>query len=183
VDLQQLLDRARAGDRTAWNRLLEHLRPWVRALLRASLVRDGDASDLTQEVQLRMARGFERFRGESVTQLRAWTRSIAANVVYDHHGPVRPPLRPLPESLCASEPSRPVVDDEDMTHLLGALEWLPEHYRRVIEGRLFDHLSCEEIARRMGRLPATVRTWCLRAVRELHERLIPSCNDLVPFTG
>jgi DNA-directed RNA polymerase specialized sigma24 family protein len=51
------------------------------------------------------------------------------------------------------------------------LEQLPRHYRTVIEGRLFDGLSCVEIAQRIHELPGTVRMWCYRAVNELRQRL------------
>jgi RNA polymerase sigma-70 factor, ECF subfamily len=171
MDLQRLLDQARAGDRAAWNRLLEHSRPWVRALLRHALRQDADSSDLAQEVQLRMDRGFLRFRGETLAQLRAWTRAIAANVLHDHHRAPRLPVVALPEAIPAPTPVPTVVDEEDMARLLEAVQRLPPHYRAVVEGRLFEGLSCVELAQRMGELPGTVRTWCLRAVGQLNERL------------
>jgi RNA polymerase sigma-70 factor (ECF subfamily) len=171
MELQGLLDQARAGDRAAWNRLLEQLRPWVRGLLRRALRRDADASDLAQEVQLRMDRGFPRFRGETLAQLRAWTRAIAVNVLYDHRHAPGLAVVALPETVPAPTPVPVVPDDEDMARLLEAVQHLPAHYRAVVEGRLFEGLSCVELAERMGELPGTVRTWCLRAVGRLNERL------------
>jgi RNA polymerase sigma-70 factor (ECF subfamily) len=171
MDLQPLLDQARAGDAAAWNRLLEQLRPWVRALLRRALRQDADASDLAQELQLRMDRGFPRFRGETLAQLRAWTRVIAANVLHDHRSAPGLPLVGLPDVVPAPTPVPAVVDEEDMARLLEALQRLPAHYRAVVEGRLFEGLSCVELAQKMGELPGTVRTWCLRAVSQLNERL------------
>jgi RNA polymerase sigma-70 factor (ECF subfamily) len=173
MDLQGLLDRARAGDRAAWNDLLGQLRPWVRALVRRRLRQDSEASDFTQEVQLRMDRGFPRFRGETIGQLRAWARTITANLLMDRYRPGHLTFEPLPESegVAAPAPAEPVFDAGDMTCLLGSLERLPAHYRAVVEGRLFDGLSCAEIARQMGELPGTVRMWCYRAVQQLNQRL------------
>jgi RNA polymerase sigma-70 factor (ECF subfamily) len=173
MDLQLLLDRARAGDRAAWNELLGHLRPWVRALVRRRVPQDTDASDFTQEVQLRMDRGLARFQGETVAQLKAWARSISANLLCDHYRKPPPPVGPLPgpAEVAAPPPVAPAADADDMVRLLGALGCLPRHYRAVIEGRLFDKLSCEEIARRMGALPGTVRIWCMRAVEQLNRKL------------
>jgi RNA polymerase sigma-70 factor (ECF subfamily) len=173
MDLQLLLDRARAGDRAAWNRLLAELRPLVRAWLRRWQPQDGEASDLTNEVQLRMDRGFARFRGETTGQLRAWTRRITVNVLHDHRRTTPPSPAQLPDTLAAPTPVAPIVDADDMIRLRKALELLPSHYRTVIEGRLFDRLSCVEIAQRMNALPGTVRMWCYRAVDELKQRLGP----------
>jgi RNA polymerase sigma-70 factor (ECF subfamily) len=171
MEWQALLDRARAGDRTAWNLLLGQMRPWVRALVRPAPAKDLDASDLTQEVQLRMDRGFARFRGETIGQLIAWVRTIAANVLYDYYRCPRAPLLALPDDLAAPEPPTPVADPEDMAWLLRTLEELPGHYRQVVEGRLLKGLSCVEVAQQMGQLPGTVRTWWLRAAEELSRRL------------
>jgi RNA polymerase sigma-70 factor (ECF subfamily) len=171
MDPQRLLDQARAGDREAWNRLLKQLRPWVRALLRRALRQDADASDLAQEVQFRMDRGFPRFRGETLAQLRAWTRVIAANVLHDHRRAPPFPVVALPDAVAAPTPVPTVVDEEDMARLVEAVQHLPAHYQAVIEGRLLEGLSCVELAQKMGQLPGTVRTWCLRAVSQLNERL------------
>jgi RNA polymerase sigma-70 factor (ECF subfamily) len=173
MNLQPLLDRARAGDRAAWNQLLGELRPLVRAWLRRSLRQDGDASDLTNEVQFRMHRGFARFRGETTGQLRVWTLRITLNVLHDHRRSKRPAPARLPESLAFPSPVTPVADGDEMIRLHQALEQLPRHYRAVIEGRLFDGLSCVEIAEQMNELPGTVRMWCYRAVNELNQRLGP----------
>jgi RNA polymerase sigma-70 factor (ECF subfamily) len=171
MELQALLDRARAGDRAAWNQILERLRPWLRGLLRPRLGQDADGSDLTQEVQLRMDRGFARFRGETSGQLYAWAYRIAINVLYDYYRVGRTPPEPLPEAVPAPVPEAPAADAEDMARLQQALEYLPARERQVIEGRLFEGLTCAELARRMGELPGTVRTWCLRAVEDLSRRL------------
>jgi RNA polymerase sigma-70 factor (ECF subfamily) len=172
--LAVLLNRARDGDRAAWGTLLERLRPLIRALFRRQGQSDGDASDLTQEVQLRMARGFDQFRGETVPQFLAWVRQIAARVFIDCK--VRQP--PTPESL----PQDPVCPRsltagarldtaEDLARLSAALERLPAPYRTVIEARLFDGLKCVEIAQRLGQSPEWVRVTCLRAVVKLQEQL------------
>jgi RNA polymerase sigma-70 factor (ECF subfamily) len=173
MDLQSLLDRARAGDRAAWNQLLGELRPFVRGWLRRALRQDGDASDLTNEVQLRMDRGFDRFKGETTGQFRAWTRRITLNVLRDYRNSRKPPPVSLPDSVAAPAPAPPVVDAEEMHRLHQALEQLPRHYRTVVEDRLFNGLSCVEIAQRMDELPGTVRIWCFRAVNELKQKLGP----------
>jgi RNA polymerase sigma factor (sigma-70 family) len=120
-----------------------------------------------------MDRGFARFRGETTGQLRVWTRRITANVLHDHRRTTPPVPARLPDTLAARTPVPPIFDEDYMIRLRKALEQLPSHYRSVIEGRLFDGLSCVEIAQRMNKLPGTVRMWCYRAVDELKQRLGP----------
>jgi RNA polymerase sigma-70 factor (ECF subfamily) len=171
--LEPLLDRARAGDRPAWNALLDRLRPIIRALLRRQLRHDGDASDLAQEVQLRMDRGFGRFRGQSVPQLLAWVRQIAARVLIDHHRQRQPVFEPLlsePPHLPGPSAGMGSSDAEKIAQLAGALERLPPHYRQVLEAR-FDGMRCVTIAERIGQTPGWVRVTCKRAIDRLRKEM------------
>src|SRR5262245_29602174 len=149
-DLGPLLNRARTGDRVAWNDLLGRLRPYMRLLIRRQLSGDAESSDLTQEAQLRMERGFPQFRGEQVPQFLAWVRTIVARVLVDHAGTRPPATVPLPDldDAGAGAPGPGVARAEEMTRLAEALELLPADHRLVIEARLFDGLKCVEIARR-----------------------------------
>jgi RNA polymerase sigma-70 factor (ECF subfamily) len=172
--LEPLLDRARTGDRPAWNALLDRLRPIIRALLRRQMRHDGDASDLAQEVQLRMDRGFGRFRGQSVPQLLAWVRQIAARVLIDHHRRRQPVFEPLGLNLPQrSGPSAGMGSShaEKMAQVAEALERLPPHYRAVLEARLVDGLRCVTIAERIGQTPGWVRVVCKRAFDRLRKEM------------
>jgi RNA polymerase sigma-70 factor (ECF subfamily) len=173
-DLDTLLEQARGGDRAAWNALLGRLRPFVRALCRREVRDAGEASDLTQDVLARMDGGFAGFRGTSVPQLLAWVRRITARRLIDRGITRRPApeaLRPEVEDPCGRPPGSRLIDAEEMTRLAAALEDLPEHYRRVIEARLFDGLSCVAVARRLGQTDVWVRVTCKRAVERLHQIL------------
>jgi RNA polymerase sigma-70 factor, ECF subfamily len=172
-DLAPLLNRARAGDRAAWNDLLGRLRPYLRLLIRRQLSGDAEASDLTQEAQLRMDRGFPQFRGEQVPPFLAWVRTIVARVLADHAGSRPPAAVPLSDldDAGAGAPGPRLVHAEEMTRLAGALERLSADHRLVVEARLFDGLKCVEIARRHGRTSEWVRVTCKRAVERLRELL------------
>jgi RNA polymerase sigma-70 factor (ECF subfamily) len=173
MDLETLLELARGGDCEAWDNLLRRLRPYVQTLLRRRVGNAADASDLVQDVQVRMNAGFSGFRGESAAQLLAWVRRIAANVFYDYLARRGPPLEPLPPDLAGPRriPGTPAIDSEDMARLAEALAELPEHYRVVIEARLFEGLSCVAIGRRLGCPAGTVRIISMRAVQRLSARL------------
>jgi RNA polymerase sigma-70 factor (ECF subfamily) len=171
---EPLLDRARAGERAALDELLRQLRPIIRALARRRLHSDNEASDLAHEVLLRMGCAFARFRGRSAAQVLAWARVIMTHVLIDQARAAPPPPEPLPPDLGAAVEGGPLsglVRAEEMARLAEALERLPEHYRAVIEARLFEGVSCADLARRLGQTAVWVRVTCLRALRQLRKEL------------
>jgi RNA polymerase sigma-70 factor (ECF subfamily) len=163
---------ARQGNLQAWDDLLGWVRPFIRALLGRQLNPE-DASDLTNDVQLRMHRGFGQFRGVALGQFRAWVRQIAARALCDHLANRRLPLASLAvDPPCPPEaPSDRIIGTEDMVKLAEALHDLPPHYREVIEARLFEGLPCHVIAQRLGCPAGRVRIYSLRAVELLSARL------------
>ena len=80
VEVADLIDRARAGDRGALGTLLDRYRGLLRRLasqgLDPALGRRLDASDLVQQTFLEAAESFERFRGAGEAELTAWLRRI-----------------------------------------------------------------------------------------------------------
>jgi RNA polymerase sigma factor (sigma-70 family) len=121
-----------------------------------------------------MDRAFARFRGRSAAQLLAWASVIMSNVLIDQARVAPPPAGPLPPDLGAAVEGGPLsglVRAEEMARLAEALSRLPEHYRAVIEARLFEGVSCVDLARRLGRTPVWVRVTCLRAVEQLRKEL------------
>jgi RNA polymerase sigma-70 factor (ECF subfamily) len=167
------LVQAREGNHQAWDDLLAWVRPFIRALLGQKLNNPEDASDLTNDVQLRIHRGFGQFRGVALGQFRAWVRQITARVLCDHLANRRLPLAALTvDPPCPPEtPSDQVVGTEDMVRLAEALHDLPPHYREVIEARLFEGLPCHVIAQRLGCPAGRVRVYSMRAVELLSARL------------
>src|SRR5262245_21888332 len=83
--LKPLMDAALKGDEQAMAALLDRLRSWARLeadlLLGRQLDARVDASDIAQEVCLRVHRGLGQFHGQSVAQLLAWVSQIVQNVV------------------------------------------------------------------------------------------------------
>jgi RNA polymerase sigma-70 factor (ECF subfamily) len=172
--LELLLDRALSGDRAARDELFGQLRPIIRAMARRLLHGDNEASDFAQEVLMRMARGFADFRGPSMRQLVAWARMIASRYLVDYLRSAPPAAEPLPPDFVAAVEGGPLeglVRAEEMARLAEALSRLPEHYRAIVEARLFEGTSCVDIAGRMGRTRVWVSVMCLRAVRRLQQEL------------
>jgi RNA polymerase sigma-70 factor (ECF subfamily) len=169
IDTQQLgplFDRALRGDAAALDALLGKLRPWVRLLVRPRMSHDLDASDLVQEILLRMFRGFAGFRGTSVPQFLCWVKQITRNVLADM--PPRGDIGTVLEDPVAPEPE---WSDIRLAELAAALDRLPSRYRSVIEARFFDGLRFAEIARQSGDKVGAVRVRCFRAIELLRQEM------------
>jgi RNA polymerase sigma-70 factor (ECF subfamily) len=172
MDFDDLFQRARRGDRDAWNALLAQIRPLVRALFQRQLRQDGDASDLTQRAQMRMDGAFfDRFKGETPAQFWSWVRTIVARLLIDHYRRARLPVGPLPP---VDPPARPVhqpLAPGTAARLTEAVERLREPHRTVVRLTFFDELKDEEIARRLERTPVWVRVTRWRGLKYLREDL------------
>jgi RNA polymerase sigma-70 factor (ECF subfamily) len=169
MDPETLFQRARRGDRQAWNDLLAWIRPIVRALLRQRMRQPDEASDVTNEAQVRMHRGFGQFRGETLRQFHVWASRIAARALVDH-------FRGDPDSIASLTfdppcPRQPAESPPLSDQLARALERLPEDQRRVVEARLFDGLRPGEIAVKFGWPAVRVSVYYLRAIRNLSRQL------------
>src|SRR5213593_1280003 len=85
--LGPLFERSRHGDGAARAALLGQLRPFLKALVRSwlghELARQLDDSSIAQESLVRIANGWDNFRGQTVPELLAWTRRIAFNLAAD----------------------------------------------------------------------------------------------------
>ena len=175
MPFRSLLERARQGDRTAWNTLLASLRPFLRAIVRRRGCPDAAASEFANDALLRIDQAFPRFRGTTSAELRAWSRMVVVNVWRDFCRKKRPPLAPLaddPLDPREAAPDARLMGEEEGVRLAGALARLKPHRRAVLERRFQDDLSCAEVARELGRTEGWVRITTMRA-----------CEDLRRFYG
>lgn len=163
-------DPARTTDPTAWNELLERLRLFARTLFLVKVRQAADASDLAQEVQARVIKGFAGFRGATVPELLGWVQSIVRSVFADYR-PRRPETVPLSGVEPAEEPPSSGFDPELTDRVLRAVETLAEPGRGIVTAFYMEGQSCEEIARQLNRPAGWVRVTKYHAVRALRDRL------------
>jgi RNA polymerase sigma-70 factor, ECF subfamily len=168
-----LIERARAGDREAFEELIRAHLTTTYALLFRLVGNHEDAEDLAQECFVRAWRALPTHRGEN--SLAPWVRTIALHLARDHHrirtrrGNVH--TRPgqtgevSPESVRDARrgPSEEVGGREQMHILHGALERLPARLRATLFLRVLEGLEYDEVGRAVGVTPATARTRVMQA--------------------
>src|SRR5215210_7595211 len=111
MDEARLLEAARGGDETAFERLVEPHRPELHAHCYRMLGSLHDAEDALQDTLLRAWRGLVRFEGRS--SLRSWLYTIATNACLNLIA--RRPKRVLPIDHAAAAdprdgPGEPLVE-------------------------------------------------------------------------
>jgi len=197
VPVSELIARCRKGDEKARDELFTRYRPYLHVLAQAQLGRQlrakTDASDLVQQTLFEAYRDFTTFAGGHEAELLSWLRRILAHNLYNEarhfaaqqrdaarevsleqvqHGVEHSSLM-LGRCLPGDEPtpSQIAVQRESSARLAQHLTQLPEDYQRVLLLRIFEGLTAEEVAERMGRTAGAVRMLQMRALTALRERL------------
>lgn len=182
----QFIERLRAGDSSAFDRLVEERSGEVYALLYRLTEDPEEARDLTQETFLRVFQSIERFRGDA--ELKTWIYRIAINqarnrwrwwqrrhrdsmLSLDADGPRD--AQPLSSRLqsSASNPEQETLAHERETALRTALHSLGTSYRETVILRDVEGMSYEEIAATLKISVGTVKSRLARGRLELRRKL------------
>jgi RNA polymerase sigma-70 factor (ECF subfamily) len=167
----ELIQRAGAGDRSAFEKLYAR---YARSVFGLALRRLGDrgrAEDVVQETFVsvwRSARTYAPERGPGAP----WLFGIARNAIVD-----RSRARNEPPAEAPDEASAEIGPDEraeqawTQWQVHGALERLPEREREVIALAYWSELSQSEVAARLGIPLGTVKTRTRSALQHLADIL------------
>lgn len=158
---------------------------WVRALA-ARLVGEAAADDLAQDAWVvALERGPREERAWP-----AWIAKVLRNLAGERKRSEEARRARERASAKAEAAQGPDVVEraESARRLAGQVLALEEPYRSVVLARYFDGLDANEIARRTGTNPSTVRTRLERGLRQLRERLERSEGErwqlaLAPLIG
>jgi len=193
AETERLLDRIRAGEKPAVDRLFDRHRPYLRRVVELRLdpkLRPRvDPSDVVQEAQMEAHRRLKAYLRQPAFPFRLWLRQIA----YDrllmmrrfHVEAGRRAVErdlPLPDRssiLLAREfvsarlsPSQHLLRSEFIRRVREAVGRLPEGDREVLILRKLEGLSNQETAHLLDIDPATASRRFGRAVLRLREILI-----------
>lgn len=176
--IQSLVQKAQAGDRAAFNELIEaHRRP-LEKLIRARLAGSGlqpaiGDEDIYQETMLRAFRRLHDFRWQGEDSFARWIGVIATNLIRsagrrEKRNPL--PLRGAEAAAADDSPSRDARRGERFDRLERALDTLDPDSRQVLVLVRIKGLPVKEVARRLGRSPNAVSILLYRAAVKLRER-------------
>jgi RNA polymerase sigma-70 factor (ECF subfamily) len=161
-----LVDRAKRGDRWAFEQLVERHQHRLFTLAARTLGSPDDAGDAVQEAFLRAWLALPRFRGGALFS--TWLYRICLNAAHDQR--LKRRAEPV-ELLERPDPRDAFAASELSGELQGALDALDETYRVAVV--LYDVLGCSyaEIAEMTGVPEGTVKSRIYRGRTELAERL------------
>lgn len=171
----RLVDRARAGDRAARQRLYRQHVGRVFRTVRGMLRSDAEAEDVTQDAMLTALTSLDRYSPRSGTRFAAWLTTIAVNTTRRRFRRRRPELTATGELPDIASPDSDLGDDIDLVRqraaLLRALGELDAREREIVSLRYGAELNASEIAAQVGMEPANVRKILERVRARLGERI------------
>jgi RNA polymerase sigma-70 factor, ECF subfamily len=160
-DLRQILERARAGDRSAFDSIFTLHQRRVLTTSWRLLGRLEDAEDAAQEVFVRLFRSLHRF--DTNRELTPWLYRMTVNVCHDLRRK-RERLQALSidqifhDIMSPSDAEDEIYHSEQRRLIEQSLTTLTEKERSVIVLRDLEGLSTGEVARILGSSETTVRS-------------------------
>jgi RNA polymerase sigma-70 factor (ECF subfamily) len=176
-----LLDRARAGEREAMDRLLQRASAKLLALIRLRMGRGLrarlESRDILQATLVKAWGRLDQLQDPDRRALMAWLARIAENEIRDQadfHGRLRRDAdrdASLPEAAAVPSPVRSalsqVIWNERAERVEQAMESLSEAHREIIVLRKLEELGFREIGERLGKSEDACRMLYGRAMAAL----------------
>ncbi len=176
---QNLLNRRKSGDQTAWNLLLQRHRSAVQRLVQMRLdnrIRQRiGVSDVVQDVMIEANRRIDRYLDNPGIEFHLWIRQnrLHQGGCIDHS------TMNLAAQL-RDQDLTPVAQAtrKEMAHRMeDALLELNEVDRDIIFMRHYEQLSNDQVSKTLDLKPAAASMRYLRALRKLRSNLMPPSED------
>src|SRR5438067_1487474 len=173
LDEAQLVSACLAGQREAFDLIVERHRRSVYQLCYRFVGNHEDASDLSQDVFVRAYKGLQRFRGQS--SLGTWLYRIGVNVCLNRVSVKRPLTEPIDArphlDERAPDPAGELLRAERAAEVRAAIAQLPKKQRATVILRVYHELSHEEIAGILGSSVGAVKANFFHALGNLKRLL------------
>jgi RNA polymerase sigma-70 factor (ECF subfamily) len=171
--LTLLLDDARAGDESAFLRLIEPVLPAAERLARAMLDGRPEAEDALQEAVVNAWKHLRQFKAGFPVE--PWFLAIVANQCRMQRRvrwwSVMPLSRAQEMPIAGGQPSPEITD------LRRALQRLPHHQRLLLVLRYYLDQSFEDIGRTLGISAGAAKSRTLRALKRLRLEVPEEVSD------
>lgn len=187
LDQTQLLDGLRAGDKSAYETLVNHYSGRMLMVTRRLLPREEDARDALQEAFISAFRGLSSFDGRA--QLGTWLHRIAVNAaLMKLRSQKRRPELAIDDLLPSyledghrrdagpawNETAEQTAEQAETRRLVRqCIEQLPENYRVVLILRDIEEMDTATVAEYLGIEEGAVKTRLHRARQALRTLLDP----------
>ncbi|MGH2349095.1 MAG: RNA polymerase sigma factor [bacterium] len=176
-----LVEAFKGGEESAFTALVIKYREAVYRIARRMLRSHEDASDVTQEVFIRVHRSLPRFEARS--SLKTWLYRITVNLCLDRSARgsrfVLSGLRELEwEPSSEQDPAVTAVDKELGRVIQAAVDELPPRQRAMMQLRLYQDLPYADIARIMGCAEGTVKATMFAGMAKLRKALAPYVGEI-----
>lgn len=180
-----ILEAVRAGDPTAYRGLVEKYQQRVYGMVYGMLRNREDARDITQDAFVKAYNNLDKFRLES--SFYTWLYRIAMNLAidatrrrkrrvtteFDEQIASRDGTGAVSDQHHRESPSRSLERQQLHTHIMAAIEELPEDQRQAILLRELEGLSYKDISDIMGIPEGTVMSRLFYARKKLQKLLAP----------
>ena len=170
---RELVERFRAGERSAFDLIVRRHQKGMWRLARRYVKHDADAADVTQLAFVKAFHALVSFRGAAT--VRSWLYRIAINCaltwIRDHRR--EQPQAIAEDALVASgSATAMMISGEDSARLRTAIGALPPKQKLVLELRVFDDLAFKEVAELADCTENTAKVNFHYAVKKLRELLV-----------
>jgi RNA polymerase sigma-70 factor (ECF subfamily) len=167
-ETSELVERARTGDRDAWEALYRRAYPRLLGYAMRRVDPDG-ARDAVSETMARAVANIGRYQPVSGTGgFEGWLFGICRHVVLDaQRAAGRRGYGPAPETVSHVDPTEGLVAAEEADAVRRAFALLSDDDRELLELRVVAGLSAEEAAAALGRRPGAIRMAQSRALSRL----------------
>ncbi len=164
-----LVERCSAGDERAVEEIVVKYQKKVFAFIYRMTYDLEESKDLTQKTFLNAFEGIRGFRKEA--SLKTWLYRIALNTGLNHLRRKRPEESEVDESIACDKAGAlsSLIDKERSELVRRCLGGLPERQRLAVILRVYDGLSCSEVAGVMGCSEGAVKAHYHQGVKKLRE--------------
>lgn len=177
MDSEVLVKKALAGNKKAFESIIQQHQRLVSHVVFRMVQNPADQEDVCQDVFLKVYEGLGGFKFES--KLSTWIAKIAYNTCLNY---LEKKTVPLFDDLTSEEqtlesfPSRvqgpdQIVEEKEASVLLRSeINTMPVHYRTILTLYHLDQMSYKEIGETMDLPEGTVKSYLFRARRLLKDR-------------
>jgi RNA polymerase sigma-70 factor (ECF subfamily) len=164
-----LVDRYLTGDTTAFDEIMIRYERQIYRICYRFVENREDAMDLAQEVFIKAFEHLTTFRGES--SLKTWLYRIAMNHCINHVKKHTQEFVEVTEytGRVNSSVQAQLEDREQREHFRRMVKLLPPKQKAILEMRINEQLSYEEIAKISGRSVSTIKASVFFALEKLRK--------------